>query len=525
MEKVALEPDPAGAAPAMGERVADSEDRQTRGHDRPQAVGGRREAPRPSLDAVVNKALQECQNGLVARCYVFRREELAPPSLEQVALLGRRLDARVWTRPDGVDIQVPRACVSVQETPDVVVVAGHRLGRPSSDLLPPGRGEREIAVTADVEAFPEGLSAPSLGAYQRAQYIAGVGLEAGVPLDVETLRALLSDDSLVVQVLASECLNQQGEPAIPQLIWDGQAGGAASVPTREAFTEAFEAQISVDEYAFHEAVHPAYARQVLELARMGRAFASPPERMLDVGSGPGLPTIMLTELFPSAHIDAVEPSPCAAEHLRANAAGLPITPVNRTVQDFPGAGRYDLVTSVGTSHHLDTREFLRSCHRLVKPQGLVLIADEMIEPFDTEDERTVALIRHHWVYIREALANVDERQLPPPDRKRLRAFRETREPTPDALASLLEQAGRGRAPAGGRSPWPRVRLAVLELEALVAGIGYDVERKTYPRNFVALAADAGLELLDHTRVYATSGDHPLAAGTHAFCLRRVRETC
>lgn len=522
MEKVVLEPDPVDAAQATGERAVAGDDPESCDRGPDEAGDARRHTPGLSIDAVVSKTLQECQNGLLARCYVLGREELAASSLEQVVLLGQRLGARVWRRPDGVDVQVPRACVSVQQTPGVVVVAGHRLDQPAPDPLPPPHGAREIPVAG--EGRPEELSEPTLEPYQRAQLVAAVGLRAGRPLDVDTLRGLLRDESLVVQVLASECLNQQGEPAIPELVWEGRAEATGPAPTRERFTEAFEARITVDEYAFHEAVHPAYARQVLELARMARTLTSPPERILDVGSGPGLPTIMLTELFPSAHIDAVEPSPCAAEHLRANAAGLPITPMQTAVQDLPRAGRYDLVTCVGTSHHLDTREFLRSCHQLMKPQGLALVADEMIEPFDTEQERTAALIRHHWAYIREVLANVDEGELPPPERERLRAFRETREPTPDALASLLERAGRDRVPPGGRSPWPRVRLAVLELEALVAGIAYDVERKTYPRNFIALAADAALELLDHTRVHATSGDHPFAAGTHAFCFRRVRET-
>lgn len=474
------------------------------------------------MGAVVTKVVQECQNGLVARCYVFRREELAAPSLEQVSVLAQRLDARLWRRPDGIDLQVPRACVSVREKSDLVIVAGHRLSRASSAHSAPGGRTREaVAAPSPDQVTGAALSDPSLGPYERALLIAAVDPETATSSVTDALRALREDESLVVQVLASECLNRQGEPAIPQLIWDRQIDTAQRQPTREAFTESFEAQISVDEYACHEAVHPGYAEQVLELARMARAFVPPAERLLDVGSGPGLPTIMLTELFPSAQVTAVEPSPVAFEHLRANVAGLPVTPTMAAVQDVPGEGSYDVVVSVGTSHHLDTREFLRACRRLVEPDGLVLVADEMIDPFDTEEERAAALIRHHWVYVRDVLANVEERQLPPPERDRVRGFRELRQPTPDALFWLLERAGHDRGLRRDRSPWPRARLAVLELEALVAGIGYDVERKTYPENFLALAADAGLELVDHTRVYPTSGDHPFAAGTHAFCLRRV----
>ncbi|MFC9894713.1 hypothetical protein ACFVMC_13575 [Nocardia sp. NPDC127579] len=91
-------------------------------------------------------------------------------------------------------------------------------------------------------------------------------------------------------------------------------------------SQMWESRIDVDEYALYEATHPAYAVQVVELARMVRRHAaSVPATMLDVGSGPGLPTVMLTELFPDTRIDAVEPSRAAFPYLVANAAGRRIT--------------------------------------------------------------------------------------------------------------------------------------------------------------------------------------------------------
>ncbi|MFC9894714.1 hypothetical protein ACFVMC_13580 [Nocardia sp. NPDC127579] len=77
-------------------------------------------------------------------------------------------------------------------------------------------------------------------------------------------------------------------------------------------------------------------------------------------------------------------------------------------------------------------------------------------------------------------------------------------------------------PVGIRSPWQRVRFAVLELEALVAGIDYDVEPKTYLRNFLAMARSEGLEVLEHQRVHATVGDSAHDAGTHVMALCRAR---
>jgi hypothetical protein len=57
---------------------------------------------------------------------------------------------------------------------------------------------------------------------------------------------------------------------------------------------------------------------------------------------------------------------------------------------------------------------------------------------------------------------------------------------------------------------------VIELEALVAGLDYEIEQKTYPANFVSLAEFAGLKLQEHQRVYSTVGHDKMGGGTHVF---------
>ncbi|WP_244668572.1 hypothetical protein, partial [Brucella melitensis] len=42
-------------------------------------------------------------------------------------------------------------------------------------------------------------------------------------------------------------------------------------------------------------------------------------------------------------------------------------------------------------------------------------------------------------------------------------------------------------------------------QALVAGLDYEVEQKTYPARFVSLAESSGFSLLQHRRIYATQG--------------------
>ncbi|RYD88306.1 MAG: DNA-binding protein, partial [Sphingobacteriales bacterium] len=65
------------------------------------------------------------------------------------------------------------------------------------------------------------------------------------------------------------------------------------------------------------------------------------------------------------------------------------------------------------------------------------------------------------------------------------------------------------------------RLHFLELEALVAGLDYEVEQKTHPRCFQDLANTAGFEVLRHSRLYATAGRSEWDAGTHLFVLKAL----
>ncbi len=153
----------------------------------------------------------------------------------------------------------------------------------------------------------------------------------------------------------------------------------------------------------------------------------------------------------------------------------------------------------------------------------MLIADEMISPFSTEDERTRNLIDHHMAYIDEALANIATEELPEVEQWRRLAFSKVDRYAHGGLHDLLEEVRRERiAHAGYDSAWQRVRFAVLELEALVAGIDYDVERKTYAKNFMNMAWDEGFKVLEHQRVYRTVGESALDAGTHVYAMWRPR---
>ena len=65
------------------------------------------------------------------------------------------------------------------------------------------------------------------------------------------------------------------------------------------------------------------------------------------------------------------------------------------------------------------------------------------------------------------------------------------------------------------------RFHLLELQALIAGFDYEVEQKTFPKRFKALARKNGFDIIDHHRIYATDGDDVEDAGTHLVVLEAV----
>lgn len=64
------------------------------------------------------------------------------------------------------------------------------------------------------------------------------------------------------------------------------------------------------------------------------------------------------------------------------------------------------------------------------------------------------------------------------------------------------------------------RLMLLELEALVAGLDYQVEQKTYPERLKQMAILSGFSCIDHERVHSTHGHSNQDAGTHVFAFKK-----
>lgn len=97
------------------------------------------------------------------------------------------------------------------------------------------------------------------------------------------------------------------------------------------------------------------------------ATADAPMRMLDVGTGTGVISLMLAQRFPSAMIDAIEIDTGAADTARRNFEGSPfrdrLTSHAIALNNFEPEGRYDLIVSnppffLGSLRNNDSRRGL-----------------------------------------------------------------------------------------------------------------------------------------------------------------------
>jgi SAM-dependent methyltransferase/transcriptional regulator with XRE-family HTH domain len=355
--------------------------------------------------------------------------------------------------------------------------------------------------------------------------------------DAET-GALLTQsrsDTLVLATLAAEVLTRHGIPCVPACMASKIQITKSSIflPSHAAF----EDRIDVNSYAAYELLHPAYAKQSVAIAQtisgLGRTDKL---RLLEIGTGPGTPLQLLLELIPALEVVAVEPSEVAFAHLtnlfkddqRVVAEAASIT-------EFAGKyGAFDIGVSVGASHHLNTSNFLQSARANLKPNALFIVADEMIAPFSNTLQRQKNLIMHHLQYVVDTLIQIDGELLSAAERSLVEGMqKEVPLALYEAHAELAEAAaGRCRRLLNNLKalvlPEPVshpllafYRFHYLELEALVAGLDYDVEQKTYPSRFCDLALHAGFEIVMHRRLYATQGDSEWDAGTHFFVLKAL----
>ena len=344
--------------------------------------------------------------------------------------------------------------------------------------------------------------------------------------------------SWVLETLKSEVALQQGELRLPAQL---SALTIHQRITSRAGTgdSSFSSRIDVDQYDAFELLHPAYARQVVAMAQdiASLGYEMQAVHNVDVGTGPGLPLLMLHEMLPHLSSLAVEPDDIAFACLQKNThghKGIRLCKADFLEQKFQQP--LDLITSVGASHHFNTAFMLQKAKSILRPGGLLSIADEYLPEFDNTEQRQLALIRHHAAYILSSIGMIESCITAVPDDADGQLFLKFKEElalavndATNRLTDLAVRRCRSLFTALRRSPPDRspkheigafTRFFWLELQAMVAGLDYEVERKTHARRFAALASAAGLELVQHRRVFATVGADDWSGGTHVFLFRK-----
>ncbi|WP_420024522.1 methyltransferase domain-containing protein (plasmid) [Cereibacter azotoformans] len=468
-------------------------------HDLPWPAGG------PDWDAVtaiLSRATVEVQNGLGVSVTTFRASPVGRISEEGLDRLRRHVEGLPAS---------PAVRRFLVTSADPAVITLYR-GSPMRDLGP----------------RPQGL-AGDLGA--RCWDLARQAVQRRVEGDAARLEDVARAPGTIIEAaLAADVLTRAGRPTVPHGInvQAARTGRGASDGRR-----LLEDRIDVDACEAYDLVHPAHARRALAVA--GALPSVEGLRILDVGTGPGLPLAMLRELRPDLSALAVDPSEVAVAQLKRRFASDPNVEIRQaSVTDLaPPASPFSCAVSIGALHHLDTAAFLSSIRGQLETGGLLIVADEMLAPFRTRQERQAALIRHHLWYVLDTLVSLPSGSHPGD----VALAEKLREDLP--MAQALAQGGRTEAAIRKiralheelvlveRPVLPSHPLAVfsrfhlLELQALVAGLDDEVDPKTFPARFLALARCCGFELRSHQRLYATDGDGDLDAGAHLFVLEAL----
>lgn len=462
--------------------------------------------------SVMERALLEVSNGLGARILRLRGEPLnRRDGLLKLRQMQHEATAGPWRWP------VLSLVEDDAQGPYVAVVPMPLTGAfAQPDQAPPAWANADLPAAA----------------IRLARLAESPFIELGAP-ETAAIQAHLEGRSWVLNSLAAEVLLQRGRMCMPRQLHHVRPAPAAA--QRGGRDGPFSSRIDVEQYDAFELLHPAYARQVVAAAQDIASFAGPQPALqaIDVGAGPGLPLLMLHELHPGCRFLAVEPDEAAFVCLQRNAHGVEGIELHHggfLELDLP-SGETPLITSFGASHHFNTAFMLQKAMQLLQPGGLLVVADEFLPEFASVDERNLALVRHHSAYLLASMAWVGE---PPASEGGLdlRLYRDLRRSIIMAMVAATEgksnqavslcrnlyarlcESGLRERPAHEIGAF--VRFYWLELQAMVAGFDYEVERKTFPRRFAGLAALAGLELRRHRRVFATTGSDDWGGGTHVF---------
>ncbi|MEI3614930.1 class I SAM-dependent methyltransferase [Pseudogracilibacillus sp. SO30301A] len=362
---------------------------------------------------------------------------------------------------------------------------------------------------------------------------------------ISLLVELASEPHLLTSTLASELLTLQGKPTVPKKFINEYS--LVRPKNQKAIKDKndnlmFEDRIDVDSYNYFELVHPAYAKQTVALINLIESYypeyQSETDHIIDFGTGPGTSLVMLLEALPLLKVHAVEPSPVAFSYLKENISLYQsrVTIEQNSFLDVKLPNKVPIIMSTGASHHFNTFFLFQKANELLKENGVLLISDEFISPYSSKEERKRNLIIHHTTYMKNLLIHPDETYMKGLTKEEAclinlfenyvpviiySAYHNELAKTVNLCNELYHKVHTIEWHNSVSHPEAAFyRLQLLELEALLAGIDYEVEQKTYPQRFCELANSCGFTLLNHQKIYSTMGNDEFNGGTHVFAFRK-----
>jgi hypothetical protein len=173
---------------------------------------------------------------------------------------------------------------------------------------------------------------------------------------------------------------------------------------------------------------------------------------------------------------------------------------------------------------------------LLNKNGVLIIADEFISEFSNEEERQRNLTLHHSGYLLHILHSINNIKFDS-TKPVIALFKEVKKQLIQAWMAALEN-NTAHAVNTCRKIEESLRevnfkkstdcylgafmrFFSLEMQAMIAGFDYEVEQKTTPLRLIEMARFAGLQLVNHRRIFATHGTSEFSSGTHVLTFKRT----
>lgn len=184
---------------------------------------------------------------------------------------------------------------------------------------------------------------------------------------------------------------------LPAVLEAYRSGGG--VPFDEYGSDLREGQAAINYPVFWQQLPGEWLPAIPDVD--ARLKADPPARVADIGCGYGWSSLGMAKGYPKIEVDGFDLDEPSIERARENARRNHLEDrVHFQVRDASDpslAGQYDLVTAFEALHDMNNPVgALRTMHRLVKPEGIVLIVDERVGEAFTPQGNDVEWMMYGW---------------------------------------------------------------------------------------------------------------------------------